>query len=425
MAIKRRKLGGGVVRYEVAITSGYTTVTQPDGSTKKVRREHSKTFRTREEARRYWTEQQRAVDTGSYVEPCQIPLGQWMDKWLAGPIRLKIRARTLRDYKVGVNTAIKRHRIADVPLSRLTTGSLEQYYADLAITGTTGKRGLSPASVRGVHALIHSALKKAVKDRLLLANPAAGAELPGRKADQNPREVEEDGPRFHALSRVEVRRLLEESAKPPAPREGKRKNGRVWRYSSGGDRNRWHALWHLLVNGGLRPGEALGLTWKDVDWERRRVRIVKALVAPLARGESWRLEPPKCKSSNRVIELPPETLEALQWHRVQQEAEKITAGKAYQDHGFIFAGGKGDPLDLRNVKKRHLFPLLAAAKLPRIRVYDLRHTHCTLLLGAGVPVHVVSQRMGHASAKMTLDVYANYLPDQHEEAMARYQVYLG
>jgi integrase len=60
-----------------------------------------------------------------------------------------------------------------------------------------------------------------------------------------------------------------------------------------------------------------------------------------------------------------------------------------------------------------------------VRLYDLRHTHCTLLLGAGVPVHVVSQRLGHASAKMTLDVYANYLPDQHEDAVARYQSYLS
>lgn len=82
-------------------------------------------------------------------------------------------------------------------------------------------------------------------------------------------------------------------------------------------------------------------------------------------------------------------------------------------------------MDHRNVKRRHFHPLLAAAVLPRVRLYDLRHTHCTLLLGAGVPVHVVSQRLGHASAKMTLDVYANYLPDQHEDAVARYRAYVG
>jgi integrase len=79
---------------------------------------------------------------------------------------------------------------------------------------------------------------------------------------------------------------------------------------------------------------------------------------------------------------------------------------------------------LKNITRGHFWPLLAAAKLPRIRVYDLRHTHATLQLGAGVPVHVVSQRLGHASAKMTLDVYANYLPDQHEDALVRYRNYL-
>ncbi|MBK6422808.1 MAG: tyrosine-type recombinase/integrase [Gemmatimonadetes bacterium] len=92
---------------------------------------------------------------------------------------------------------------------------------------------------------------------------------------------------------------------------------------------------------------------------------------------------------------------------------------------MIFAGPLGRPVDHRNVKKRHFHPLLAAAGLPRVRLYDLRHTNCTLLLGAGVPVHVVSQRLGHASAKMTLDVYANHLPDQHEDAVARYRAYVA
>jgi len=85
----------------------------------------------------------------------------------------------------------------------------------------------------------------------------------------------------------------------------------------------------------------------------------------------------------------------------------------------------GRAVDHRNARKRHFHPLLAAAGLPRVRLYDLRHTHCTLLLGAGLPAHVVSQHLGNASAKMTRDVYASHLPDQHEDAVARYRAYAG
>ncbi len=424
MAIKKRKLSGGVTRYEVAITTGSRTLTGPDGSSKRVRLEHSKTFRTFAEARRYWTEQQRAVDQGTFVEPCQMPLGDWLDAWLTGPLQLQVKPRTLKGYREGVGV-IKRHPIAAVPLARLTIGALEEYYTAMALTGPTGKRGLSPASIRGLHGLIYSALKKAVKDRLLLGNPAVGATLPGRRAERDPEAVEDsDGPRFRALSREQARTLLATSAQPPAAREGMRKNKKRWRYTPPGDRNRWHALWHVLLNGGLRPSEALALQWADVDWPANRVRITKALVGALARGERWRFEPPKRKASRRTVELPPETMDALRWHQLQQEAERLAAGTRYEDHDLIFAGPVGRPVDHRNVKKRHFHPLLAAAKLPRVRLYDLRHTHCTLLLGAGVPVHVVSQRLGHASAKMTLDVYANYLPDQHEDAVARYRAYV-
>ncbi|MBP6670299.1 MAG: tyrosine-type recombinase/integrase [Gemmatimonadales bacterium] len=108
-----------------------------------------------------------------------------------------------------------------------------------------------------------------------------------------------------------------------------------------------------------------------------------------------------------------------------QPLPSFPAGTPYEEHELILAGPLGRPVDHRNVKKRHFHPLLAAAGLPRARPYDLRHTHCTLLLGAGVPVHVVSQRLGHASAKMTLDVYANCLPYQHEDASARYRAYVG
>lgn len=186
--------------------------------------------------------------------------------------------------------------------------------------------------------------------------------------------------------------------------------------------NRWHALWHLLLNTGLRPSEALALRWEDFSGDRVYVR--HSLTRGV-RGVSWSLDEPKTSKSRRVVSLPSATSAALEQHRMRQEIEKVVAGSAYTDHRFIFASSHGKPADLHNITTRHFRALLSAASLPKIRVYDLRHTHATLMLSAGVPVKVVSERPGHASAVMTLNTYAHVLSGQQEDAVVRYVHYLA
>jgi integrase len=138
----------------------------------------------------------------------------------------------------------------------------------------------------------------------------------------------------------------------------------------------------------------------------------------MVRGET------KTRGSERTVTLGAATMQALAWHRTQQEAEKIAAGNAYRDAGRVFASQTGGPLDLKNATARHFKPLLKAFyPLPDIRLYDLRHTHASHLLAAGAPVHVVSRRLGHASPVMTLNVYAHVLSGQHEDAVAKLEAY--
>ena len=152
---------------------------------------------------------------------------------------------------------------------------------------------------------------------------------------------------------------------------------------------------------------------------------MRRVLVTMKKGRGWTTEEPKTRGSRRVVTLPAATMEALAWHRTQQEAEKLTAGGAYHDQGFVFAGQLGQPLDLKNVTVRHFKPLLTANyPLPGIRVYDLRHTHASLSLAAGIPVNVVSARLGHASAKMTLDVYAHVLSGQQEDAVTMLEAYM-
>ncbi len=419
MAIRSRTTSKGERRYQVRV------FIRQDIGGKRI--ELAKTFRKKRDAQKWERDQKNSLDEGTFVKPSDEPFGLYLRKWMDGPKRRSIRARTWQNYDLTLRRYVLTSTLAAVPLSRLTTTVLETFYADLAENGgpTRNLGPLRAKSVRNVHTILHSALSKAVQDRRIIGNPAAGAVLPKDHVYESEQLPCENFNRIRALSAAELERLLDASAKPPPMRHGKRsgKHSRPWSWKSPRSRNRWHALWHILANGGLRPSEALALTWNDVDWNQGSVWIDKALVTGI-RGKKWLIERPKTEKSIRSVSLDPETMESLREHHMQQEIDKTAAGMSYTNHGFVFAGENGNPLDLKNATKRHFKPLLEAAKIPPIRVYDLRHTHASLLLSAGLPVHLVSARLGHSSAKMTLDVYGHVLQHQQEDAVGVYRAYI-
>jgi integrase len=180
--------------------------------------------------------------------------------------------------------------------------------------------------------------------------------------------------------------------------------------------DRWGVLFAFALATGMRPEEYLGLQWKDVDLERGVVTIKRALVWR-STGGGWYFGEPKTARSRRSIPLPLSTLRALSEHRRKQAAERLKAGTSYQQHDLVFATPEGGPLAPRNLKRRHFRPILERAKLPAdFRLYDLRHTCATLLLAAGEHPKVVSERLGHASITLTLDVYSHVLPTMQEAA---------
>ena len=120
----------------------------------------------------------------------------------------------------------------------------------------------------------------------------------------------------------------------------------------------------------------------------------------------------KTKESIRTVSLPRTTLEAFKTHRARQNAEMLLAGERYQRQDFIFAGKTGAWLSPDNVRKRWK-TLLKRAGLPKVRLYDTRHSHATALLTKGVNLAWVSERLGHTDVKMTKDVYAHVLPEAH------------
>jgi integrase len=174
---------------------------------------------------------------------------------------------------------------------------------------------------------------------------------------------------------------------------------------------RWGPLIAVLLMTGLRPGELCALRWSDLEGSTLRVQRALSHTA-----DGWRMGEPKTRGSRRTIVLSEVEQRALERQRKRQAKQRLKAGAAWEENDLIFATRLGRSLDPWRTARVVLPRLLAKAELPRIRAYDLRHSHASLLLAAGVPVTDVSARLGHASAKMTLDVYAHALPGAQELA---------
>jgi integrase len=178
-----------------------------------------------------------------------------------------------------------------------------------------------------------------------------------------------------------------------------------------GDRN--ETLYYLAIATGMRQSELLGLKWSDVDWEKRTM-IVQRQAKRYNRDAGY-FSPLKTRLGRRIIVLGEKTTNKLHEHLIQQATEIHQAGDKWNNLDLIFPSTSGTPQDQFNLY--HSFKaLLKQAGLPAVRFHDLRHTAASLMLNHGVPVLVVSRRLGHSKVSITLDIYGHLIPEMQNEA---------
>ena len=322
--------------------------------------------RTREEAAGKLAQALRNRLLGLPVSNDKITFGQYLDKWLEDSVKPSVRPATYYRYTREVRLHIE-PTLGKTRLAKLSPGDIQ------ALMNRKLKEGLSPASVRHMHAVIRRALGQAYKWELVPRNVATLVRPP-------------------RVSRYEARTLSSEEAA-------------AFLEAIKGDR--LEALYIVAVALGLRRGEALALRWQDVGLEAGTLRVSHTLQN--LPGGGWNLAEPKSRNSRRTLGLPQFALVAVREHRKRQLEEKLRQGKQWQDHGFVFTSIIGTPLDGNNIFK--LFKqILKENGLPDMRFHDLRHSCASLLLAQGVSPRVIMETLGHSQISLTMDTYSHVMP---------------
>ena len=252
-----------------------------------------------------------------------------------------------------------------------------------------------PSTVRRVHATNRSALASAKRRRLISYNSASNLELPSA-----PR------PKVQPWEPAELGTFLDHVA--------------------GDD---FGPLFEVVAATGTRRGEVLGLRWSDVDLERGRL-VVRQQVVQIDGSESLCAycggihrgavfgKPKTASGEDRIVDLDGGVIGVLIAHRLRQDIARGEWGDAYSDHGLVFAREDGTPIAPERVTKRFA-QLVTAAGLRPIRLHDLRHGQASLMLAAGVPMAVVSKRLGHSTITLTSDTYSHLLEGVGRDAAER------
>jgi integrase len=308
-------------------------------------------------------------------------VAEYLQQWLDAYVRPNTAPKTYRRYEQLIRVHVI-PALGNVPLTKLRPLHIQETYTNVV------RSGRSPRTALHCHRVLREALQHAVKWQLLARNPADGVEAP------RPQRYE-----IAALRPDAVQELL-----------------------ASAEQTKFGAMIHTAVATGLRLGELTGLRWQDVDLEGG-VLAVRQTCQWLSR-EGFIYRQPKSYRSARPVALSPGTVNRLRRHRLEQLEERVALGPGYVDADLVFADDVGAPLHPSTVRKAWL-GIAASAGMPALRFHDLRHAHASLLLGQGVHPKIVSERLGHSTVGITLDVYSHVTPGLQTQAAKDFDRVLG
>ena len=341
---------------------------------------------TRREVQERLTELLRARQQGLPIPSEKQTVEQFLAWWLKEVATPSVRPKTLTFYEV----MTRKHLVPGLGrqiLSKLTPQDV-QAFLNVKFTekrklkdGTV--KGTSAKTVRHIQRTLTTALASAVKYGMVQRNVAALVDPP-----------REGKSRAKFFTLEQARQFLAASAA-----------------------HRLYALYAVVLSVGLRLGEALALSWSDLDLDASRITVNHTLQRL---DGTMQLVEPKTDRSRRTVSIPAVAISALLKHRQNQIQDRQLAGTRWSGNplGLVFTSSLGTPLDARNVL-RMFQALLKAAELPNMRIHDLRHSAASILIAQGVSAKAISELLGHSAVAFTLQVYGHLMEDTRREVACR------
>ncbi len=314
------------------------------------------------------------VDRGLTFEGSKMTLAQFLDEWVVS-ISSSRSNKTVEQYSWVIEKRILPF-IGDVKLKDLGPDRVQHFYHHLL-----SQERLSNHAVNHTHRVLRTSLNQAVKLGLIIKNPCSATTPPKPEKHE-----------MQFLDEYQVQIFLNSARKM---------------------QSRFYAYFFLAIHTGMRTGELLGLKWRDINWDKKSLLVQRQVQHP--KGGGYIFTKLKSKSSQRSIALGDQAIEVLKQQRSSIIKLEKVKDKDWDDLDLVFPSSVGTPL-MRKRLRDNFYLVLEEAGLPRIRLHDLRHTAASLLLNHGVPVLIVSKRLGHSKPSITMDVYGHVIPTIQEGA---------
>lgn len=341
--------------------------------------------KTQREVRQKLTAVSNDIDHGINVDPTRLTVGEWLDVWL-NDFTSGIRSTTKEWYTFACNKHIK------PMLGNIKMTQIGKVHVQMFLNHLIDEEGIAPSTTKTIRTVFSSAMSKAVELELIRKNPVKGIKIAaaGKATVQDEMRIidRDQVPAFEAALKKGLHRDI--------------------------------VMFGLLT--GMRAGELRGLRWQDCDLETGTIRINRQIVYV---NKEYSVSIPK-SGHGRKVELPAAALELLKTHKKDQLIQRMKMGTEWIDdelsHDLVFRMPDGSHYKVRTL---HLAVKKAgeAAGIQGMSPHDLRHSFAVAALRAGTDVKSVQHILGHSSASITMDVYAQYIEDMGKVAAAKINDY--
>lgn len=377
----RAASGGGSIRqrpdgrWEARVTLG-----RDPGTGKQVQK--SIYGATQKEVLQKKTAMLAAIDNGTYQEPSKITVKEWLEEWMNTYCVGRLKPYTVSGYVSNIRNHIN-PAIGDMKLQSLRGIHIQRLYNKMH------KDGLASKTITNVAAVMRKAFEIARKQNLISVNPCDNADIPsGVKHEIKP------------LSDADIPLFLQ--ALKDEPMEN---------------------AFALCLFSGLREGECLGLSWKQVDFDKGTIIVNQQLQREKEKGGQYIIREYTKSNKPRTIKPPPIAFQYLKAEALKQKKNRLAAGPLWDNpHDLVFTNEFGRHYAIftfyRNFKR-----IAAGIGRPDARPHDLRHTTATVAIASGADIKSVQSLLGHATASFTLNVYAHTSEQMMEDTAARMEGY--